>query len=75
MVVVTNLPFDSKFNVGGQDAKVIKELVTRAISFPLGVTRPPVCDTPIDIMLVIDGSGSISSADFSIIRRYRAFAP
>jgi len=32
--------------------------------------QPPQCDAPVDVALLIDGSGSISSSDFSLMKKF-----
>ena len=55
--------------LGADDQAVVNALVTKAISVPLDMRRAPLCDTPLDLVLVLDGSGSISSKDFAVVRR------
>ena len=52
------------------DSTVVQEILTRSVAFPVASKRTPICDTPVDIMLVIDGSASISSSDFVMIRKF-----
>merc|ERR1711935_500985 len=52
------------------DSTVIEEIITRSVAFPVASKRAPICDTPVDIMLVIDGSASIVSTDFVVIRKF-----
>lgn len=53
-----------------EDSAVVQEIVTRSMAFPVATKRAAICSTPIDIILVIDGSGSISSSDFVLIQKF-----